>query len=446
VLPALSPPGTALRQLRGGLLQMTGDKHRQQRQALQPLFLPAAVNGHVADMADLVRGELDRWPVGRPTDLVPRLRRVALSLSSYLLFGREEPSRAAYLDAQLRELFRRSYAVGTYLCLRDWPGTPFRKLLRCAERVRAAVAVMIDERRADPGRRRDVLDALVAARTESERFERACRAAGDGFPDISGWLWNRDSGLMTEQNLFAHVASLFFASYDTLSSALAWAVFLVAQHPQVARELHAELTAALAGEPPTADRLAHLPLLDAAVKESLRVIPAAPVLPRAVLRPVELGGIALGPGDRIWLSLYVTHHLPELFPEPQRFRPERWFDIKPGPYEYLPFGAGPHHCLGHAFATAALKVTLALLLQRWRPTVRPGARVSRWFRQAIFPRHGLPVCLRPHDGCFESVRVRGNVHEMVDLPDPQVLRPGGAAGRVSPSACFLRSPSGSLSS
>ena len=82
-------------------------------------------------------------------------------------------------------------------------------------------------------------------------------------------------------------------------------------------------------------------------------------------------------GDRVILSHYVTHHLPELYANPERFDPERWLSLKRGPYEYLPFSAGPRLCIGYSFAMQALKLSTAMILQRFRFSVLPGTRIDR---------------------------------------------------------------------
>jgi cytochrome P450 len=134
-------------------------------------------------------------------------------------------------------------------------------------------------------------------------------------------------------------------------------------------------------------------------------------------------GVPLRPGDRVACSPYMTHHLPHLYPEPERFDPGRWSTIDPGPYEYLPFGAGPRFCLGYSLAMTGIKVALALILQRWRLVV-PGTRLDRLVRITMSPRHGLPMSVHPQDRRFRSVAVRGDIHEMVESG-----RPPGDDGR-----------------
>ena len=134
--------------------------------------------------------------------------------------------------------------------------------------------------------------------------------------------------------------------------------------------------------------------------------------------PVALGPFNLPQGTLVVTSHYVTHHMPELFPEPECFRPDRWLQAAPSPYAYLPFGAGPRMCLGAPFATLMLKVALPMILQRFRLTVVPGARIDRRSTLTLGPRFGIPMLIENQDRRFTASPVAGDIHEMVELPYP----------------------------
>jgi cytochrome P450 len=121
-------------------------------------------------------------------------------------------------------------------------------------------------------------------------------------------------------------------------------------------------------------------------------------------------------GARIVCSHYLTHHLPELYPEPERFRPERWREIDPNQYEYMPFSAGPRMCIGAAFATQLLKISLAMILQRFRLAIIPETRIDRIVRITMQPRQGLPMMIFKNDRKFAAASVQGQIREMVTLP------------------------------
>ncbi len=129
-----------------------------------------------------------------------------------------------------------------------------------------------------------------------------------------------------------------------------------------------------------------------------------------------LGGHALPARTLLCLSPLVTHRAPDLFPDPAAFRPRRWENLSPGPYAYLPFGAGPRTCLGASFAAQSVRLVLAAVLQRAWPELRPGANVSRKTRGLTLGfRHGLPMRLVAPGDRPQRGRVRGDVHDLVAL-------------------------------
>jgi cytochrome P450 len=191
----------------------------------------------------------------------------------------------------------------------------------------------------------------------------------------------------------------------------------LSQHPDVARDLEDELETVLRGSAPLVDDLARLPLLDAIVKESLRILPPVPFHPRIVAEDTVLLGHRLPAGSEIFLSIFHMHHDPAVFPEPNRFLPRRWETIKPSVYEYNPFSAGPRMCIGASFATMEIKLILAILLQRFRLEMPDRARVDPRVAITMAPKGGLRMRVRRRtDGASRGGGVRGRVRELVDLP------------------------------
>jgi cytochrome P450 len=161
------------------------------------------------------------------------------------------------------------------------------------------------------------------------------------------------------------------------------------------------------------EQLSRLPLLEGVVKESLRLLSPAQIGIRITAAPCELAGYTLPRGANVIYSEFITHRLPHLYAEPERFKPERWFTVQPSTYEYLPFSAGPHMCIGWAFAMQELKLVLAMLFQRYRLALAPNTLLSPTI--AMRPARGMPVRVFPQDRQFQSVPVRGGIHELVDL-------------------------------
>jgi cytochrome P450 len=318
------------------------------------------------------------------------MRRLMLRISSEVLFGREDPERSWRLGERIGDWLTRNFEGRVWLALVDLPGTPYRALLRSAVQIEREIGAMVAARRAAPGD--DVISTLVRARDTG-----------------AAWMRYRD--------VVGQATMLFAASYETTANAMAWTLFLLAQHPAVADDLAAELAGAQRGAPAALEALERLPLLDAVLRESMRLFPPVPYAIRLARGALALGGLPLRERDRVVVSHYVTHHLPELYPDPERFDPARWQGLRRGPYEYLPFGAGPRTCIGINFANAAMKLALAAILARFRLSLLPGTRVDRAVAVTLAPRGPLPMRLHPAgEAPGPPAAVAGDVREMVRLP------------------------------
>ena len=163
-------------------------------------------------------------------------------------------------------------------------------------------------------------------------------------------------------------------------------------------------------------------MLDRVIKESMRILPASAYSQRVTAESTKLGSLHLGKGVPVIFSQIITHHLPELFPEPRRFLPERWQSMVPSPYAYFPFAAGPRMCVGAGLALLVLKITLSAILQRYRLTVAPGASINGKVTFTMFnPTSGMPMLVSPATAPFMSAPVAGNIHNLVDL-EPALTR------------------------
>jgi cytochrome P450 len=384
------PKNSAQRRVRFGLTRMTGAQHRQQRQLVMPPFHRTAVQTYHGLMSGITAQMLQRWRPDRRYDIYSEMRELTLQIASAVLFS-HDPEEALPIGRLIDRWLRRSFAGPVWIFPVNLPGSPYHTLLRLAEQIENEILAMIAKRRSRPEEHNDVLSLLMAARDEENHG-------------------------MTDTELVGQTAILFMASFETTASALCWTLFLLAQHPAVMHELMNELDAVLGGNPPAEGQLAQLPFLNNVIKESMRVLPPVPYTARATTKYLDMGPHRVPTGARIFCSHYLTHHLPELYPEPERFRPERWRDINPNQYEYMPFSAGPRMCIGAAFATQLLKISLTMILQQFRFAVIPGTRIDRIVRITMQPRQGLPMMIFKNDRKFAAAPVHGQIREMVTLP------------------------------
>jgi cytochrome P450 len=163
---------------------------------------------------------------------------------------------------------------------------------------------------------------------------------------------HEDGRPMSDRELRDELMTLLVAGHETTATALSWAVELLARHPEELARLESEVAA---GE--TA-------YLDAVIKETLRLRPVIALVLRKLMEPMEIGGRLLPAGASVAPAIYLVHRNPEVYPEPERFRPERFLNQAPGTYTWIPFGGGVRRCLGGAFAEFEMSVVLRELVAR----------------------------------------------------------------------------------
>jgi cytochrome P450 len=336
--------------------------HIGQRRLLLPPFHGERMQGYAATMAEIAGREIDSWPTGTPYKLRPRMQAITLEIILETVFGvhdraRMDPLRAAlrdFLDLTTDPCFLAPMILIGPERIRRIP--LFRRRIELVDEL---IQREITERRAaeDLAERDDILSMLVAARHE------------DGSP-------------MSDAEIRDELLTLLVAGHETTATALSWAVERLVRHPEKLERLRAET---LAGEEA---------YLTATIQETLRLRPVIVLVIRKLTEPVEIGGYELPAGASLTPSIHLVHRNPEIYPEPDRFLPERFIDNPPGTYTWIPFGGGVRRCLGAAFAQFEMAVVLRELVKRHeiRPT---NPRSERPFRRAITetPRHDAEVIL-----------------------------------------------------
>lgn len=380
-----------------GLFGVNGDRHKQQRQLMMPAFHRQQVEGYRDDIVNITESVLKDLIIhgsGNKFDIAQVMRFLTLRIATKTLFGEDMGDGSNSTGKLLQDVLT---VMGTPMMLLfpyDVPGLPYHQFLNQIAAIDDRMRELIAQKRAVGTNDRDVLAMLIQARDEVD---------GTG---------------LSEDELLGHAGVMFAAGHETSANALTWTLFLLSQHPKIAADLHDELTAVLHGEAPTVAQLAELPLLERVIKESMRVLPPVPWNGRLTSQPTELGGYTLPAGTEVFISLYQTHQMPELYPEPEVFNPQRWETIAPSIYEYCPFSAGSRVCIGAGFAMMEIKLVLAMLLQRYRLQFVPEVAINQTGVIVMSPRNGMPMQIHAQDREWGRGvgGVRGNVRAMVKLP------------------------------
>ena len=193
------------------------------------------------------------------------------------------------------------------------------------------------------------------------------------------------------------LVTLFLAGHETTAHALSWAWYCLARNPDVERKLHVELDGVLDGRAPTVADLERLPYTEQVVSEALRMYPPVYAIARRAHDRRRRRRLDVPRGSEVMLWVYMTHHDPRFFPEPEAFRPERFAPARLATlpkFAYLPFGGGPRACIGKSFAMMEARLLLATLAQRYRLTLAPGHRVEVAPRITLTPKRGMKMIVR----------------------------------------------------
>jgi retinoid hydroxylase len=358
-----------------GLLTTDGAYHRRARQIMLPAFHREQVAAATGTMTDETERALAGWRPGARLDLYTWTRALALRIAMRALFG-FDPDRGAR-DAHMAEEFERAlgywgedYAVQM---LRG-PGSPWRRMQRSRARLDQVIFAEIEHRRRSGERGSDILSLLLDAEDE-------------------------DGSRLSEQELRDQVMTLLFAGHDTTTSTVTFLFYELARNPEEQAPLLAEQDEVLVGDAPTATQLVgELPRLELAVDETLRMYPPAWIGPRRSIEPFELHGVRVPGGVLVNYCSWASHHLPHVFPQPWRFRPERFTPeerAKLPKGAYVPFGGGSRTCIGMRFGQLEIKAIATAVLRRFSlELAEPMRPLSIRQMPTLSPRGGLPVVVR----------------------------------------------------
>ena len=378
-----------------GLFGVNSEQHLQERKLLMPAFHKKRIDSYRDDIVRITETVLSDLAPHQVHDIALVMKVLTLRVATKTLFGEDIGNNGLKVGKLLQKTLTLLGAPRTTIIPFDIPGLPFHTLLNQMAQLDIAMRTLIQQKRKNrENNTHDVLSMLIDARDEES-----------GLP-------------LSEDEILGHTHVIFGAGHETSANALTWTLFLLSQHPNVAADLLDELQQELKGEPPSIQQLERLPLLERVIQETMRILPPVPWNGRVTSQATELGGYRLPMGTEVFVSIYHTHHMPELYPQPEVFKPQRWENMTKSIYEYNPFSAGPRVCIGSGFAKLEIKIVLAILLQRYRLQCISDLTVDRKGVIVMSPAKGMPMHVFPQDRQFTAGLngVRGNVRDMVQLP------------------------------
>ncbi len=363
-----------------GLLTSDGDFWRKQRRLAQPAFHRTQIASFARTFVDSTVARFERWAVKSRTDewfaFDEELMALTLEIAGKTLFSIDLTGKADQVghafdraNRLITDLSSKPFALFT-LRIPFWPST--QKLFADTQQLEDVVYGVINERRRSGEQKADLLGMLMEARDEE---------TGDG---------------MSDRQLRDEVLTLMVAGHETTSVLLSWLFYFLDRNPEVQERLEAEVDRVLSGRTPTFEDLPHLRYTRQVIDETLRVRPAAYILTRWAQQADTVCGYHIPAQSALVLSPYITHHLAEFWPEPERFDPERFAPGKEAErprYAYLPFGGGPRQCIGNSFALTEATLITAAIVQRFRVRVEPNHPAQMEPQITLRMKGGLPARL-----------------------------------------------------
>lgn len=355
-----------------GLLTIEGEFHRQQRRLVQPAFHRSRIENYADTMVRLTAEMLGKWQAGQEVDIAHEMQQLTLRIIMNALFNVDSREQAARLGAAFNSVINNGgRALGRRNRLRvDLPFTRYHKVLEAKRTLDTFVYDLIAQRRKEGRDTGDVLSMLLEAQDE-----------GDS---------------MTDKQVHDQVLTFVAAGHETAQNTLSFTFYLLAHHPEAREKLLAELQSILQGRAPSAQDLPNLPYLEWVINEAWRIYPPAWTQGRRAIEAFDLDGYHFPAGTIFVFSQWVLHHLPDIWGDPDTFRPERWDPAmaeKLPQFAYFPFGGGSRICIGMPFAQMETKLLLATILQRYTPRLKPGFALELQPRVTIRPKHGMPMIL-----------------------------------------------------
>lgn len=362
-----------------GLAFMEEDEHLARRKLINRTTHGDGMRRLTALMEDVVESHVASWPRDEVIELYPRIHRLAVELMRTVSFGSQQDDR---LDELLEVHVAMLRFADRILSLTPVHAVPPRVLRGLSAIGPSGFGRFLELREREDALLRDIVE------------DRRRSGENDGSDLVSVLLsaTHDDGSPLSWEEVRDEIVTTLIAGAESSAGAITFGLERIAHEPRVRERLVAEIDS---GEGDA--------YLTATVQETLRLKPIVPMIPRLVVKPIEIGGVHYPPGVRLWGSAYLVHTDPATYPDPYAFRPERFLDAGPGNYTWIPFGGGRRRCLGKAIAEHESRSVIRQVLARYelRPE-SPRLEPTRSRGAAFAPRHGLRMTLSDRSGRTRS--------------------------------------------
>jgi cytochrome P450 len=355
-----------------GLLTAEGEHHLRHRKLIQPVFYRDRLAGYARTVTECAMRARSRWQPGQTFDVAQEMQRLTLAVVGRTLFGSDVEEDAAHIGTALSDLlsaFDTMLMPGAALLQRLSLTPRLRRVSRARRELDRFVYRMIAERREKRANYGDLLSLLIDASAEG-------------------------SGRLTDTEVRDEALTLLLAGHETTANALTWTWYLLSQHPEAEARFHQELRDILGDREPEWDDIPRLSYTERVLSESMRLYPPAWAIGRQNQAQLRLFNSLVRAKSIVVMSPWVTHRNPTLWPDPERFDPDRFLPEEKArrpKFAYFPFGGGPRVCIGERFAWMEAMLVLAAVGRRWRFCLVRGHPVQVHARLTLRPRFGMKM-------------------------------------------------------
>jgi cytochrome P450 family 110 len=344
----------------GSLWVLEGERHRRERRLLSPPFHAACVRGYGQAMQEIALWYVDRWQPGQSIRAYDAMLEISRDVVLRIVLRIEDKALLEEGRKVLAKLLHRAHPwIAFVVEFQSWWFPPWARYRRACREFSAFVARCLEERRVTGNESQDLLGLMLTGRYEN-------------------------GSAMRDDEIRDELFTILLAGHETTAVALAWALYELAQHPAVLGRLRDELDAL----EPDPDLIVKQAYLGAVCDETLRLHTILTEVARTAREPFELLGYSIPAGTGIGIGISAIHQDPSIYPEPDRFMPERFLGRAFSSCDFLPFGGGHRRCLGAVFSDYEMRIALATVVSRWEFELTGPEREVR-HNIAMGPQHGV---------------------------------------------------------
>jgi cytochrome P450 len=379
-----------LANLNRSLQGMRGKQHDQHQRLLMHVLSERSIEDQRSALSAGLEMFVQAWQPGQRIELLCEMRQLALQASIGLLFG-----------DQYAESSKLALLIQAYFQLRREASSPLNSASETLREELIALGTSLDD----------------ALRRHIRWSRKKTLTSSDGVLTRLASLKLESGRRLSEDNLIAHSNILFVSCTEPVAIALTWILLILSQLPDLRCALRQELgQSSFTNEVPPSYQLARLTLLDAVINESLRLLPPNALMVRLTTRPASLNGVLLPKLCELVLCPFLAHRNADRFAHPNNFLPSRWSGTRPSPFEYFPFGAGGHTCVGRHLATYMIKAALALLMPRYELVLAEDQEIDWRIHIQFMPRNDPVMNVQaPGVSTLRAGKLLGPISELISL-------------------------------